>query len=191
VTGTRVLLAVLAGTAEPFAVPGGFAEAVTTGVRADRRARLRHRAFAAAGGFTVAAGVLLAVFALRPPPPTPEPRQPEVVKLPPAPPATPQAATPVRIETELAKAGDAIRETSRTITGPAASGSKVFASLANAMVPTDAPVPPDLEPAQKVLAELPEAARHGLEPVTGSARKGLARLLKDVGAVSPGGKPKS
>ena len=40
-----------------------------------------------------------------------------------------------------------------------------------------------LEPARKSLADLPDAARAGLEPVTGTAQKAFARLLRDVGAV--------
>src|SRR5437763_757154 len=46
------------------------------------------------------------------------------------------------------------------------------------------------EPAGRAIAEIPAAAKTGLEPVTGSAQKAFSRLLKDVGAVSPG-KPKS
>ena len=42
-----------------------------------------------------------------------------------------------------------------------------------------------LEPARKSLAELPVAARAGLEPVTGTAEKAFARFLRDVGSVTP------
>jgi hypothetical protein len=186
VAAARVLLAALAAPAEPVSVPSVFADGVFAGVWADRRARLR-RVFAA-GGFALAAAVLLAVWVFRSPPrPDQEARQPEMVQQTPAP-----APPPVRIEAELAKAGGALRETSRAITEPAASGTRVFASLANVIVPPDThPVPPDLDPAAAVLAELPEAARHGLGPVTGSTRKAFTRLLKDVGAVGTGGKPKS
>jgi hypothetical protein len=97
----------------------------------------------------------------------------------------------MRINDEIAKAGGALRDSSRTITEPAASGPKVFAPFTNAL--TRLPVNPgaaDLEPARRSLAEIPVAAAAGLEPVTDSAQKAFNRLLKDVGLVSPG-KPKS
>src|SRR5439155_1656453 len=82
---------------------------------------------------------------------------------PPAPESAPDAR-PIRINDEIAKAGGALRDSSRTITEPAASGPKVFASFTNAL--TKLPVTPvvaDLEPARRSLAEIPVAAKTGLE----------------------------
>jgi len=84
-----------------------------------------------------------------------------------------------------------LRDSSRTLTEPAASGSKVFASVTTLpKLPPTNPVAADLEPARRTLADIPAAAKSGLEPVTESAQRAFQRLLKDVAAVSPG-KPKS
>jgi hypothetical protein len=169
---------------------------VLAGVRADRRARLRRRVFAAVGGLSVAAAIMLAVGYSRPPTPQPGPGTgalwDHLAKAPaPHPRPAQQTHQPVKIETELAKATAGLRSTTRTITEPASTGTKVFASLPDLVIPPMPPVAAELEPARESLAELPAAARHGLEPVTASAQKAFTRLLKDVGAVGTTGKPKS
>jgi len=181
----RLLLAALAEPADPFPVPANLTDAVLAGVRADRRRRARRWGLLAAGGLAVAASVVVAVWGLGGPRP---PGRPEVVEVPPPP--GPAPAPPVRINDEIARAGEALRDSSRTITEPAASGPKVFASVTTALAKFPvSPVAADLEPARRTLAEIPVAAAAGLEPVADSAQKALNRLLKDVGAVSPG-KPK-
>ncbi|HJZ59097.1 MAG TPA: hypothetical protein VKE74_29400, partial [Gemmataceae bacterium] len=99
----------------------------------------------------------------------------------------PPGPQPVRLSDELAKAGQALRESSRPITEPATSAPGIFASLADALTrPAAQPAAARLEPARKSLADIPEAARVGFEPVTGSAQKGLNRLMRDVSAIQPG-----
>jgi hypothetical protein len=190
IRAARLLLTALYEPADTFHAPVGLTEAILAGVRADRRRVVRRRV--AVGGLAVAAAVVLAFWWSGGDRPGGPPRQPGMVKTatPPAPELAP-APRPIRINDQIAKAGEALRDSSRTITAPAASGPKVFAPFTNAL--TKFPVNPavaDLEPARRSLVEIPVAAKTGLEPVTDSAQKALNRLLKDVVAVSPG-KPKS
>ena len=53
------------------------------------------------------------------------------------------------------------------------------------------PDAPGFEPTRDALAELPDAARSGLEPVTSTTQKAFARLLRDVGGVQVSTRPKS
>jgi hypothetical protein len=184
----RLLLAALALPPEPIAVPTRFAGDVLGALKADRRERRRRRILASVGGgVAVAAAVLLAVFVLNRPTQQPqfvEHRKPVV---PPAP-----APRPVIVSVELAKAGDALRESSRPLAEPAAAAPKVFATLAEAMIPPmTVPMNDDVTPVAASLAELPAAARTGLEPVTGTTQKAFNRFLRDVGVFSMNARPKS
>ncbi|HEY2911424.1 MAG TPA: hypothetical protein VGI99_14330 [Gemmataceae bacterium] len=164
-----------------IAIPAGFTDTIVASVRADRRRRLRQRFFAVTGGSLVAAAVALAVWLN-------QPKAAEFANVAPLPEAKPQpaAAPPLRFNEELAKAGAALRESSRTITEPAASTPKVFAALTDSLLNASASSTGiDLGPAEKSLAEIPDAARVGLEPVTGTAQKALNRLLHDVSGMQP------
>src|SRR5689334_204787 len=118
IRAARLLLAALAEPADPFPVPTGLTNAILAGVRADRRQRARRRAVFAAGGLAVAAAVVLAVwwFGGGKPPAPGGPR--EIVHTPAVPPTpeTAPAPRPIRINQEIAKAGGALRDSSRTIT---------------------------------------------------------------------------
>ena len=196
VRAARMLLAALAEPPAPPTLPL-FTGAIVAEMLADRRTRKRRRAFAIAGGFALAAAVLIAVWTRTSrPQPTPEaPGSRDLAVLPPAPTPAPDRVPeekPLRIGDELAKAGLAFQNSSRPITEPAASAPKVFAALAESLTkPMAQPAETDLGPARASLAELPVAARTGLEPVTGSAQKALSRLLKDVGAIQLTSKSKS
>lgn len=187
VRAARLVLAALAEPCEPITVPAGLTNAILAGVRADRRARTRRRVLAYVGGFAAAAAIALAVWLN-----WPKPRE-VVHEMPPAPapaPApTPDPAPPprpIRITDQLAKAGDALRDSTRAVAGPAAAPPKLFAALTDSLLkPPAAPVPIDLGPAGRSLSEIPAAARVGLEPVAGSAQKALSRLMRDVGAIQP------
>lgn len=184
VAEARVLLAALALPSEPVAVPTGFAAGVLSAVRADRRARNRRRLLASVGGgLAVAAALLVGVWVMN----GPADRQIVVEATRPAP-----EQRPVRVSAEFAKAGDALRESSRPITEPAVAAPKVFASLAEVMLPPlPAPMGDTASPAAVALAELPSAARTGLEPVTGTTQKAFTRLLRDVNVLQPAARPKS
>jgi hypothetical protein len=189
IAAARLMLSVLATPPEPIPLPTGMTDAILTAVREDRSARVRRRAFALAGGLAVAAAVVVAVWLRWPGDSSQAPdvanNQPNLPNPAPEPAPLPR---PVRIGDELAKAGEALRGSSKPLTEPAAAAPELFVKLTDALsrpaLPTE-----DFEPARRSLAELPEAARLGLEPVTGTAQKAFARLLHDVSGVSA--KPKS
>ncbi|HEY3790109.1 MAG TPA: hypothetical protein VGL71_14710 [Urbifossiella sp.] len=168
-----------------FTPPRDFTETILAGVLRDRRTRRRRKVFALVGGFAAAAAIVLAVWFNPPKPietakqiPTPVPG-PQMTE-------TPEAVAPMHVNEELAKAGEALRESSRTITEPASSAPKVFAALSESLLSVPAsPAGIDLGPAGKSLSEIPEAARAGLEPVTGTAQKAFNRLLHDVSFMQP------
>jgi hypothetical protein len=180
VRAARVLLDSFANP-PATAIPAGFTDSIVAAVRADRRWRLRQRFYALTGGSLVAAALAIVVFLNQPKPA-------ELAKVASVPEVKPQPAPapPLRLKDELAKAGAALRESSRTITEPAASTPKVFAALTDSLLSASASSTGiDLGPAEKSLAEIPDAARIGLEPVTGTAQKALNRLLHDVSAMQP------
>jgi hypothetical protein len=190
IRAARLLLAVLAAPPATVPFPAGLTESILAGVRTDRRARSRRRILIAAGGFAAAAAVVLAVWLGRP---GEAPRPPivpshETVRQEPEPAPAPR---PARIGPELAKAGGALLDTSRAIAEPATSAPRVFASLADVLTPPPVqPMDGDLGQVRLSLAEIPEVARAGLEPVTDSAQKAFARLIRDVSAVRPNPQPK-
>ena len=60
-----------------------------------------------------------------------------------------------------------------------------LAALTDTLLNVPATPAINLGPAGKSLTEIPDAARTGLEPVTGTAQKAFNRLLRDVGAMQP------
>lgn len=200
VRAARVLLSVLAAPGEPVAVPTGFTEKVMADVwvgwHERRRERVR-RAYEVGGALALAlaAAVLIAAFVLpgllqrREPvldfKPDLAKKQPEAAPAPrEKPPAPPR---PMRIGDEVAKAGQALRDTPKPIADSVAVAPKLYEAFASAFRPAEpaAPMGDMLEPARKSLAELPDAAKSGLEPVTGTAQRALDRLLRDVALVKP------
>jgi len=192
IAAARLMLSVLATPSEPIPLPTGMTDAILAAVRVDRAARIRRRTYAiavAACLALVASGAVLAWLTSSPPQPSvplsPFLHTPDVANGKPEPAPEPR---PVRIGDELARAGEALRGTSKPLTEPAAAAPELFARLTDALSRPGLPAE-DFEPARKSLADLPEAARLGLEPVTGTAQKAFARLLHDVSGVSA--KPKS
>ena len=154
--------------------------------------RTRRRTYAIAGGIAVAlaASVLLMSWLTKP---QPEPivplglrRAPEIAHVLPV---TPEPR-PVRIGEEFSKVGQTLLETSKPITDPAAKAPGIFAALTGALTRPATPAN-EFEPARRSLAELPEAARSGFEPVTATTQKAFSRLLRDVGAMQVSAKPQS
>lgn len=195
----RVLLSALA--LPPAPVPADFTEKVMADVWGGWRARQRHRVYKIGAVLALAAAVLIAAFVIFAPAQNREPvvplapvetaKQPETApapheKTPPTAP-TPEPR-PMRISDEVAKAGQAFRDAPKPLTDSVAVAPKLYEAFSAAFTKPAEPVAPmgeGLEPARKSLAELPDAARHGLEPVTGTAQKAYARLLRDVAAVKP------
>jgi len=93
-----------------------------------------------------------------------------------------------RIGEAFADAGQAIQGLGRMITAPSLPSPEVLTPLAEALTPLP---PMDLEPAAASLAELPEAALSGLEPVTGSASRVFTQLLQDVSVMPKSTAPKT
>lgn len=196
VAAARILLSVLAEP-EPVAAPPGMASRVLAALHQDRAANVRRRSRAvAAAACALAASVAIALWLSRTPPTPVGPTgpAPETANVAPAP--TPETAPeprpavpPLRIGDELAKAGLALRGTPKSMAEPVAAAPEVLSKLTDALTRPLAPAGGDMEPARAALADLPDAARTGLEPVTGTAQKAFSRLLRDVGAI--GSKPKS
>lgn len=197
IRAAQLLLTALSQPSNLLAVPSRLTDSVLSAVQSDRRSRTRRRTFAFVGA--LAAAVVVAVWVVsrafdRPNPTDPQPSDlarttPPRATDPPTAPAPHQP--PIRINDQLAKTGDALLDSSRSLIEPAEAGPKVVAALTDSVLKTStAPLPAEFGSARQPLAELPEAAKIGLEPVTGSAQKAFSRLLRDVGAIAPT-KPKS
>ncbi|WP_439627138.1 hypothetical protein [Gemmata sp.] len=197
----RLVLSVLA-TPEPVVLPAGLHDRIVAAVCADRVAekeqrfrRIRRQAYAGALGIPLAIAASVALVGWLQPPlkPVAVPHgmeMPRIVEpaLAPAPRPVMADARPLRIGDELSKAGVALLEAPKVVTEPAAAAPEVFAKFTDALTKPMAPVPD--EPAgRSALAELPDVAMTGLEPLRGTAQKAFARLMRDVGTVSV--KPKS
>lgn len=192
----RVLLAVLAAPGDPVPVPAAFTDRVLSAVRADRTASVRRRRMlSVAGVLALAAAVLVGAWVIIDTNPVPAPERPkEVVRqpvpvpdVPPAPREKAPAPPPIRIGAEFARAGQAFRDAPKPIADSVAIAPKLLDALTGPFTTPAAPAPMGdaLEPARRTLADLPDAARSGLEPVTGTAQKAFDRLLRDVASVKP------
>jgi hypothetical protein len=185
VAAARLVLSALAAPGG-FPIPSSLTDGILSAVREDRHTRIRRRSYAVAVGVAVALAASLLLVGWLGKAPTPEPFVPEqasdVAHVAPEP-------RPVRIGDEFAKVGQALLGSSRPITEPVAGAPRALAGLTDVLTRPPAPGT-EFEPARKSLAELPDAARAGLEPVTGTAEKAFARLMRDIGAVQVS-KPKS
>ena len=189
IAAARLLLSALAAPPEPVPLPAGMTDAILSAAREDRYARVRRRTYAVATGVLVAlaASFLLVAWLTKPEPQPPVPvRAPDMAKD--QPPVAPEPR-PVRLGDELSKFEQALRGTPKPITEPVGTAPQVLAKLTGTLTRPAEPAA-EFEPARAALAELPDAARAGLEPVTGTAQKAFSRLLRDVGAVQVS-KPKS
>jgi hypothetical protein len=160
--------------------PRGLAERIAAAAVRDRRVRRQRRLV----GLALAASVLMgaAAFLLRPPPVEPL----EIVHAPPTPPVVPEAPPP-RVSDRFAEAGSALvaitnRARDRTV-NPTRT---LIPPPESVTVPTALP---GIEPAPESLAEMTEAVRSGIEPVTTKTRRAVNLFLRDVGFDTPA-KPK-
>jgi len=167
----------------PIPVPLDLANSTLNRLKRDRIARAKKKGLLLACSF-MAVSVALVIWGSWPSPQNVAMNVPEPMSLPRGPTPTPPA--PIRVNEELAKAGEALRESTKTITEPAASAPRVFAALTDSLFKAPAASANfDLGPAGKSLSEIPDAARSGLEPVTGTAQKAFNRLLRDVSVLQP------
>lgn len=201
IAAARLVLSVLA-TPEPVTLPAGMTDRIVDALCADHVAekeqrfrRIRRRAYAGALGIPLAIAASVALVGWLQPPSkpvaVPHPMQvPDFIDpaIAPAPRPVIAQAKPLRLGDELSKAGVALLEAPKVVAEPVAATPDVFAKLTDVLSTPMAPVPD--EPAgRSALAELPDVAMTGLEPLRGTAQKAFARLMRDVGTVSV--KPKS
>ncbi len=201
VRAAGVLLSVLAAPPTAVAVPFGFADRVLAAVAADRRVerpldrRGRVARVARVGAWAaLAAAVVVGTFYLaarqRPTAGPVETANPaEVAPAPRERPARPDPPPqPVRLGDEFAKAGQALLGAPQPLTESVAAAPRLIEAFTGPFKPSGPPPEPvsaAIEPARRSLAELPVAARTGLEPVTATAEKAFNRFLSDMGAVKP------
>jgi anti-sigma factor RsiW len=190
VAAARLVSTVLASRSDRT-VPGHLTDTILAAVSEARTATIRRKSFAISGGvaLALAASVLLLVWAFKS---NPEPivplgvkSAPETVKIP----SVAPEPRPIRIGDEFSKVGQALRDTSKPITEPAASAPQVISLLTGSLKRPLRSVA-EFEPA-KSIADLPDAARIGFEPITATTQKAFARLMRDVGGVQVSTKPKS
>jgi hypothetical protein len=193
IEAARLLVALLAA-ADEVAPPAGSTARILAAIAADRRDRRRRLSLARAGGLAavLTAAAALAVWLGRPldrPPltdPTPahaDARTPPQIAPPPRPAAKPR---PLRLDEELSRAGLALLETPRPWADSLAQAPALLGRITEVLTLP----PPDSDPVPtRLLADWPTVTRAGLEPLSGTAQKAFARLLRDVESVSP--KPKS
>jgi len=178
----------------PAAAPSrpGSTEAILAAAREDRLSRIRRRSY----GVTVTAIAVIAACLVIASWVRTADRAPVVPDNAIRPNARDQARTPVaaeplavRLGEEFARVGQALRETSKPITEPAASASEMFGMLSSSLSAPAVPVG-DFQNGNP-LADLSGAARVGLEPVTSTTQKAFARLIHDIGGMQVSVKPKS
>ena len=96
----------------------------------------------------------------------------------------------IRLGDEFSRVGQALLDTPNAFTRPTTGGPSVLGRITDSIyLPTGRPA--GFEPTRDALAELPQAARSGLEPVTSTTQKAFARLMRDVGGVQVSTRPKS
>jgi len=193
IAAARLMVGALATSAAP-SVPSGLTDSILVAVREDRYARIRRRSFATAGGAAIAIAasvLLLAWFTSQPSKPVPlgPLNSPDQARLDPKPPVAPEPR-PVRLGDEFSRVGQALLDAPNPFTAPGTGGTGVLGKFADS-ISLPAVRPTGFEPARDALAELPDAARSGLEPVTSTTQKAFARLLRDVGGMQVSARPKS
>jgi len=194
IAAARLMQSALAAPAE-VSVPSGLTDSILAAVRENRFTRIRRRSYAVAAGLaaSLAASVLLMGWInsqSHQPPIQPLPRiSLDVARDQPQPPTAPEPR-PVRLGDEISRVGQALMDTSKPITEPASGAPRVLSMIAESLTPPMGPMA-EFEPARTALADLPDAARTGLEPVTLTTQKAFARLLRDMGGVQVSPKPKS
>ena len=176
------------------ALTGQIVMAIHTDRQRQRRNRVRRRLFA--GGLAIAAMLLIVIRSGWPVGSNQtasvqkQPTDSTLAKEPqaPAPVAAQPVQQPLRLADELSKAEQAFVNSSRPITDPARAAPQVIEKIADYFSSPD-PSGPRVEFGQTALLELPEAARSGLQPVTETTQKAIARFFHDVSAIQTTPKP--
>ena len=172
----------------PVAVPSELAGRIVAGALSERRTRRRVQWTFGSGLAVVAASLLIAGFlALDAAQPNPDALRAEI----PPPQLTPiPEAPPPRLDERFADAGDAIASISRKAKDQTVTPTKNFLPHSGPVAPPKSGFPAEADPAAEMIAEIPQNAKSGIEPVTSSTVRAVNLFLRDTG-VSPQAKPKS
>jgi hypothetical protein len=175
-------------------VPSRLTDSILTAVSEDRYARIRRRSYTIAVGMAAALAASVFLFGWLNKRPSEIRLQSDMPSVPPgfarAQPQPPSAPEPhaVRLGDEFSKVGQALLDTSKPLTEPASKAPSVLGIISHSLTRPDEPTAA-FEPATNALAELPDAARASLEPVTSTTQKAFARLLRDMGGIQVTAKP--
>jgi hypothetical protein len=180
------------GATHSAAPPAGLTDSILAAVREDRVSQVRRRSSVIAGSaiVAIAASLLLAIWLFNRDPQSESPSNDGVRSEIAHGPTTAPEPRSARLGAELAKVGQTIVDTAKPIADPVIGAPKVLDWFAGTASLPEGP-PAGFEQTRDALAELPEAARSGLEPVTSTTQKAFARLLRDVGSVQISTRPKS
>ncbi len=166
---------------EQFALPTPkpsmlFTECVVRAADRDYRQRRRTRWMVRSGAMAMAASVLVAVVAMKPWAAKPN----EIVQLP----EVKSTVKPVKIEQSFAEAGSAFVSITRKATDQS------LAPAVNWIASRDATVPAERTEI-RTLANLPNAAKDGIEPIANTTKRAFNLFVRDVAGLTASGKMKS
>ncbi len=166
---------------EQFALPTPkpsmlFTEHVVRAADRDFRQRRRTRWMVRSGTIAMAASVLVAVIALKPWTTKPN----EIVQVP----VVKSTVKPVRIEQSFAEAGSAFVSITRKATDQS------LAPAVNWIASRDANVPAERNQGS-TMANLPNAAKDGIEPIANTTKRAFNLFVRDVAGLTATGKMKS
>ncbi len=167
--------------AEQFSLPTPkpsmlFTERVVRAADRDFRQRRRTRWMVRSGAMAMAASVLVSVVAMKPWAAKPN----EIVQVP----EVKSTVKPVKIEQSFAEAGSAFVSITRKATDQS------LAPAVNWIASRDATVPAERTEIS-TLANLPNAAKDGIEPITNTTKRAFNLFVRDVAGLTATGKMKS
>ena len=173
----------MVATVEQFTLPTPkpsmlFTERVVRAADRDFRQRRRTRWMVRSGAMALAASVMVAVVAMKPWAAKPN----EIVQVP-----VPEVKTivkPVKIEQSFAEAGSAFVSITRKATDQS------LAPAVNWIASRDANVPAERTETSS-LANLPNAAKDGIEPIANTTKRAFNLFVRDVAGLTATGKMKS
>ncbi len=153
-----------------------FTERVVRAADRDFRQRRRTRWMVRSGAMVMAASVLVAVVAMKPWAAKPN----EIVQVP----EVKSTVKPVKIEQSFAEAGSAFVSITRKATDQS------LAPAVNWIASRDATVPAERTEI-RTLANLPNAAKDGIEPIANTTKRAFNLFVRDVAGLTASGKMKS
>jgi hypothetical protein len=150
-------------------LPPGLADRITAAAMRDYRVRRRRRRAA----LTLAASVVIAGAAYLLLPANAD--APAIVQ------SQPPAPEAPRVADRVADAGDALAALTRHAADQTVAPARHLVPPAESVSWPSAELPPVVDPAVESLAEMPDAARSGFEPMANTTRRAVNLFLRDVG----------